>query len=154
MKDIYHIHPALPKDIHQLVALENECFSSDRISRRSFRNFLNTRTAKILIAQQQTKILGCAVILFRKNSKNARIYSLVVHPNYRHRGIAAKLNQASEEIARKQNCTKLILEVRSDNRAAISFYQKHNYVLFGTYPNFYEDQTDALRMVKTLCDNN
>ncbi|MFG1491648.1 hypothetical protein ABMA58_20515, partial [Oceanospirillum sp. HFRX-1_2] len=39
------IRKARTQDLNALLALENLCFNSDRLSRRSFRHFLNAQSA-------------------------------------------------------------------------------------------------------------
>ena len=152
MKDIQvKIRKATIADLDSLLILENECFTSDRISRASYRNLLLKQTAEILIATHQQKTIGCAILLFRKQSKKARLYSLAVDKAFRHHGIAIILNEACEKNVRKRSCNKIVLEVRPDNQPAIRFYQKQNYVLSEKFPNFYEDGSEAFRMVKNLC---
>lgn len=42
------------------------------------------------------------------------------------------------------------LEVAKNNEKAIRLYQKMGYQVFGEYPQYYEDQQDALRMEKSI----
>ena len=144
------IRHAIPQDLLNLLALENECFTEDKLSQRNFRDLLTKKSVAILIAEINQNLIGCAVVFFRKNSQKARLYSLAVSPSFRHHGIAKKLSDEIEKIARDRHCTSLILEVRPDNLSAIAFYEKQNYEIFGTYIKFYEDGADALRMHKDL----
>jgi len=144
------IRRATMRDINALVTLEKECFTSDIISRQSLKHLLSAKSAEILVAEQDQKIVGSAVIFFRKNSKKARLYSLAIHAEHRQKGIAANLRDTLEKNAACRGCTSILLEVRPDNATAISFYQKHGYQLFGKFSCFYEDGTDALRMEKQI----
>jgi len=144
------LNVANPTDISELVALENICFNTDRLSTRHFRHLIRVNSAEIIIAKAQEKILGAVVTCFRKNSLKARIYSLAVHPDYRKQGIAQMLYDSFENKVRIRECHQALLEVRKDNPSAISFYLKNGYQSFGEYKNFYEDKADALRMRKDL----
>jgi ribosomal-protein-alanine acetyltransferase len=143
---------ATANDLDDLVNLENTCFTSDKIPRRNFRDLLAKSTVDILIAEIDNKIIGCTIIFYRNNSFKARIYSLAVHPLHRRFGIAYRLLKQAEELALKRHCTLIVLEVRTDNHPAISFYQKNGYEAFSRYANFYEDGADALRMKKGIYD--
>lgn len=146
------IRLATQKDLDHLVNLEQENFSTDVLSRHHFRYLLKRNSAEIYVAIHQKKLVGCAIMLFRKNSFTARIYSLVVSKQHRRLGIAQALQKKIEKNALRRHCDTIILEVRKDNTPAIQFYQKHHYKIFGKYIKFYEDQTDALRMKKSLTE--
>lgn len=146
----FTIQLAKPSHLDGLVEIENECFVTDQISRRSYRDLLKKHSAKILIAVHKEKMIGCVVVLFRRNSKIARCYSLAVSKAYQGNKVASALNQALEDASRKRGCDAVILEVNSSNASAIRFYEKNNYKAFGVYKNFYEDGSDAIRMKKEL----
>ena len=145
-----HIRPATRNDLDGLLDLESQCFTSDKMHRRNFQALLTKSTVDILVAEVKNKIIGCVIVLYRKNSTQARMYSLAVLPLYRRSGIAQKLCAALEKQASKRKCTSVVLEVRTDNHSAIRFYQKNGYENFAIYTKFYEDGTDALRMKKNL----
>lgn len=142
------IRYATSDDLMPLVILENECFICDKISKQRFRQLLKKPSVTLLIAEYKKKIAGYALIFFRKNSKIARLYSLAVEKDYRQHGIATTLCHEIEKEILKHHCQTLMLEVRPDNIPAIQFYKKNHYEIVGTYHQFYEDGTDAIRMRK------
>src|SRR3546814_15640422 len=64
-------------DLDALVALEQH-FTGDRMSRRAFRHLLHSASATIWLAQASAQTLGALVLLTRRGSRRARIYSVVV----------------------------------------------------------------------------
>lgn len=146
----YKIRQAQMGDLDQLTALEERCFESDRISRRQYRYLIGAQTAWISVAAENGKVIGSLVLLFRSNSKKARIYSLSVSKEYRKQGIAVDLSIFCEKECRHRGCTEVYLEVKSDNERAISFYIKNGFEVFGKYPLYYADGQDAVRMRKRL----
>jgi hypothetical protein len=56
----------------------------------------------------------------------------------------------TERHAVEQGCAFMRLEVRPDNAAAIARYRAAGYKEFGSFQDFYEDHSDALRMEKVL----
>lgn len=140
---------AHPRDIPALLALENSCFKSDRFNDQQFRYLIVQSNALVVVVEKMSKIIAYAVVLFRKNSSLARLYSIAVDPTYQKRGVALLIYKFVEHHTSK-HCNQIRLEVRKDNRRAIHFYKKNGYQPFGQYDNFYTDGEDALRMKKML----
>lgn len=100
-----------PTDLDELSNLENQVFSVNRMSRRSLRWLLASPSAEVLVAEAQADFAGAAVVLFRANSKIARLYSLAVVPRLAGRGIGSALIAAVEKAARSRKCRFVRLEV-------------------------------------------
>lgn len=137
-------------DLESLVDLENGVFSGDRLSRIQLRNHLDSDTALVLVARHQGQLLGDVVLFFRKNSRVARLYSLVTAPGMRGRGIGGRLVAAAEQAARTRMCREMRLEVRVDNRVAIKLYEDEGYQRFDRRQEYYHDGCDAWRYRKQL----
>ncbi len=137
-------------DLDELVRLEDESFDSDRLSRRSFRRFLQSDSDDLLVATGPTGLLGYILMLRHRGTRLARLYSICVDHRARGRGISEALMMAGEEAVRAAGYARLRLEVRRDNQPAISLYRKLGYRLFGTIPNYYEDDEEALRFEKRI----
>ncbi|AXS42642.1 GNAT family N-acetyltransferase/peptidase C39 family protein [Breoghania sp. L-A4] len=146
------IRHATAEDLDALVALEQRCFESDRISRRSFRRFLKVESAVVLIAATESGVAGSAVMLFRSGTALARLYSLAVDPAAQGRGLGAALLEACETAAIEHDRLILRLEVRADNAAACGLYRSRGYRACGQVPDYYEDGMTALRFEKLLHD--
>jgi ribosomal-protein-alanine N-acetyltransferase len=149
MKNI-SIRHANARDLDGLVKLEEECFTTDKMSRKNFQHSLKTHTSAILVMEKNSDIIGSAVIFFRKNSPRARLYSFAIHHTHRAQGLAIELAHHLEKVAAHHGCSALILEVNTHNSRAINFYEKNGYKKSGTLPKFYEDGSDALRMIKNI----
>jgi hypothetical protein len=63
-------------DLAELVALEHSVFTTDRFSRRSLQRLLPAT----LVAEHEGQLIGSAIVLFRRRSTIARLYSLAVAP--------------------------------------------------------------------------
>jgi ribosomal protein S18 acetylase RimI-like enzyme len=120
------------------------------MSRRSLRRLLASLSAEILVAQANGAIAGVAIVLFRANSRIARLYSIAVDPEHTGRGIASALLARAETIARSRRCLSLRLEVHEKNHGAVKVYGKAGYRQFGRHACYYEDRGDALRFEKQL----
>jgi ribosomal-protein-alanine N-acetyltransferase len=139
---------AATADIGALVDLENRSFSSDRISRESFRRLVKAPSAAVIVAGVGRSLAGYAVVLFRAGSAAARIYSLAVDPAFR--GIGRELLAACENEAARRGASAVRLEVREDNFRAISLYERMSYSRFAAKPGYYADGATALRFAKRI----
>ncbi len=144
------IRPASPADIDALDLIEKAVFSTDRISRRSFRALIARPTAETLVAEIDGALSGYAMILFRTGTGMARLYSLAVHPDFTGRGLGKALLAAAETAAMAHERILLRLEVRENNAAAISLYKTAGYRRIGRHVDYYEDGMAALRFEKLL----
>jgi len=97
-----------------------------------------------------TRLLGYALLLFRRRSRVARIYSLVVDAGQRGRGLGRELLADAEVLARRRGARVLRLEVRDDNAAARALYGAAGYREIARRAGYYEDGMDALRLEKPL----
>jgi ribosomal-protein-alanine N-acetyltransferase len=137
-------------DLDQLSDLENQVFSVNRMSRRSLHWLLASPSAEILVAEVSAEFAGAAVVLFRANSKIARLYSLAVVPRLTGRGIGSALIAAVEKAARSHKCRFVRLEVHEKNHGAIVCYRKAGYQQFDRHHEYYEDKGHALRFEKRI----
>ena len=144
------LRPATIRDAAALRNLEEESFSSDRLSLRSIRRLIASASARVIVAESGTEFMGAVILLFRRNASAVRIYSLAVASAHRLRGVAAAMLAAAEDVARASDANKVHLEVRKDNDGAARFYRHHGYLTRGEKPGYYADGMDALRMEKLL----
>lgn len=147
------IRPGQIADIPALVRLEEACFDSDRLSRRSFQHMLTRAKAALFVAESAEapgELLGYGLVLFHLGTALARLYSLAVHPSTRGRGIGLGLLEHAEAEARRHDCVALRLEVRADNAAAIALYEGRGYRRLMPLPNYYADAGDGWRYEKRM----
>ncbi|SFX29117.1 GNAT family N-acetyltransferase/peptidase C39 family protein [Marinospirillum alkaliphilum] len=141
-------------DLPALLALEQRCFTGDRLSRRQFRWLMQRGHAAIRLLEAETdgepRLVAYVLLLFHRGTTLARIYSVAVDPDWRGQRLGEQLMQEAERLALDEGCSMLRLEVRTDNSAAIALYERLGYRQFGQYADYYEDHTDALRFQKRL----
>ncbi|MDD3150372.1 MAG: GNAT family N-acetyltransferase [Candidatus Gastranaerophilales bacterium] len=146
------IRRSLTSDVDQLSAIETQLFEYDILSKSNFKYLITKANAQMLVFVENKKIIGYAVLLFRKNSQKARLYSIAVLSNYQGKNVGTMLLEELENYAVKKAVKEIYLEVRIDDKKAKSFYAKLNYEIFGKYKNYYNNSIDAFRMKKTLGD--
>lgn len=144
------IRDARLSDLKALVELENRCFEIDRFNRRQFRYMMTRARARLLVDELRGRLVGYALVLFRRGMSLARLYSIAVDPAKRGRGAGRALLEAAEGAAREAECAYLRLEVREDNVESIRLYHNAGYRKLGKVGDYYEDGMDALRFEKAL----
>lgn len=151
MIDSIVLRPGCVADIPALVALEQQCFQTDRLSRRSFHHMLTRAHGVLTVAEGAPgEVVGYGLVLFHAGTSLARLYSLAVSDAARGHRLGERLLRAAEDQALAEGCVALRLEVRPDNVAAIALYERLGYRLFGVLPDYYEDHSEALRYEKRI----
>jgi ribosomal protein S18 acetylase RimI-like enzyme len=150
LESSHRFRPGVPADLDALRALERAAFTSDHLSRRSFRHFMASPHAALIVAEAGSRLAGYALVLFRPRSAIARLYSIAVAPAHAGRGVGPTLLAAAEATALRRDCASLRLEVHEANAAAIKRYRTSGYRLFGRHLDYYDDRGNALRFEKRL----
>lgn len=143
---------ARPGDLDRLVGIENTAFTVDRLKRRSLSHFIRSPAACLLVAQRDGVIAGYGLILMRRGTSLARLYSLAVDAPYRQQGVGRLLVVELEQIALAREYTFMRLEVAPGNDAGIALLRSLGYRTFGLLHDYYEDHSDALRLEKRIAN--
>lgn len=143
---------AEPRDLADLLEIEDAVFTTDRISRRSFRDFLASPRAILRVAEVEGAVEGYHLVLSRRGTAAARLYSLAVAPAHQRHGLGAGLLADAEAAAYAADRAVLRLEVGAGNAAAKALYRAAGYREIARLPHYYEDGEDAVRMEKPLRD--
>ncbi|SFP89976.1 ribosomal-protein-alanine acetyltransferase [Nitrosomonas cryotolerans] len=141
---------AIKKDITQLLVIENRCFARDTLSARSFHWMLEKGHADIILIEVDHNIVGYSLLLYRRGTSLARLYSIAILPECQGSGLGTALLKHAEQAAQKHDCVYLRLEVRSDNTTAIACYKRLGYRQFDTKQDYYEDHSAALCFEKRI----
>ena len=137
-------------DLPAVMEIERAAFShpwSEEMIRRELLHELST----VLLATEGPggAILGFAVVWLVHDE--LQVLNVAVAPGARRRGVARRILDRVEGIAREQGARVSMLEVRRSNLPAISLYRSHGYREVGVRPRYYpEDGEDALAMDKEL----
>ena len=143
------LRDAVVDDVPHLLALE-AMFSGDRLSARQLRHHVSSSRARLRIVESPEMLAGYALLLFRRGSRIARLYSIAVDPTQRGAGLGAALLDDAVHGALQADCDTLRLEVREDNLGAIALYRRAGFREFGKLPGYYEDGGLALRFERRL----
>lgn len=134
-----------PGDTEEVAALEREIFSQPW-SRQGFLDALGMDCTIFLVAEEAGQILGYAGLYAAPGE--GEITNVAVAPRARGRGLGGLLVAALKERAEESGLTRLVLEVRVSNGAAIRLYERSGFVRQGVRRGFYErPKEDAYIMV-------
>ncbi len=142
---------ATPADLEALYRIEIVCFKERRFRKDHVEWILGNERAKTFAAQgEDGQMQGAVMLLFEGPS--CRVLSVATMPEFRRRGLGTEMMRTAEAEARKQNCTRVRLEVSTQNYSAIEFYRGLGYKTDGVLYGYYSWGEDAYSMVRTLTD--
>ncbi|UAL45041.1 GNAT family N-acetyltransferase/peptidase C39 family protein [Shewanella inventionis] len=144
------LRQAISNDLSQLINIENNAFSGDKINARQMKRFINSPLDCLLVAEIDGTLAGYALVLFHRGTRLARLYSIAVASEFRGQNIAFELVTHCEKIVVERGFITLRLEVRNDNIAAKNLYVKMGYKVLKTLVHYYDDLADGVRMHKRL----
>ena len=130
-----------------------ECFDLDyetiRLwNKEHWQNELKKKEVKALGVLRNNKIIGILVGQLLLNE--AEIIYLSVQPFFRRKGLGTKLIKQFFTICIKNEISRIILEVSSENSSAISFYSKFKFKTINTRKKYYRNGTNAIVKEKKL----
>ena len=126
------IKKATTDDASDLSVIENECFSLPW-SLNSIKEFVQNSSSVIFSANADDKAVG--YIGMYHSFGEGDITNVAVLPGYRNCGVAKKLISNLINFSKENGITRLRLEVRESNAAAISLYKKFGFYEVGIRKN-------------------
>lgn len=137
-------------DVDQVCVLEEMAFSMPW-HKESFIEMIEHKDAMYLVAEEKNhpgRVIACCGM--RHIVGEGDISNVVVHPDFRKRGVAYDmLTELLSRSKKKYGITEYTLEVRCSNAGAIRLYEKLGFVNEGIRKNFYEEPVeDAIIMWK------
>ena len=114
----------------QLAELHKLCSPGESYSEQSMRDFLNND--KYLIFSNKSSLA-----ITHMFQEIAEIITLAVNPLHRKSGLGSKLLKEIIKIAKTRNCTKIFLEVSSQNFVAIRLYKNAGFKTIYVRKNYY-----------------
>ena len=145
------IEDASIRYLDRLYEIEMECFEKEAFTKQQIAYLLNDYNSISLVAKENEKIVGFIIgrIHVERKSLVGHILTIDISPAHRQKGIAVKLLQEIERIFKEKGVKLCHLEVREDNVAALSLYQKSGYKKIGRLKNYYEN-AHGICLRKTL----
>ncbi len=144
----YLIRKMTELDLDEVMMIEQESFTLPW-SRESYQGELRNSFASYIVCDCAGDVAGYAGIwvVFEE----AHITNVAVKKSFRTRGIGLALMDEAERIARARKATRILLEVRPSNEAALHMYRNLDYMQTSLRKAYYTDNgEDAIVMTKYL----
>ncbi|MGH3498608.1 MAG: ribosomal protein S18-alanine N-acetyltransferase [Nocardioidaceae bacterium] len=145
------VRPAGPADLDALLALEREAFGDGAWSASAVRGELDgvPETRFVIVAEpvDTSELLGYAVLMVLGDT--ADIQRVAVRPVGRGRGVGRRLLRALLAEAARRGCDRVLLEVATDNGAALALYEAAGFAEIARRGGYYGPGVDALVLALT-----
>lgn len=137
-------------DIPVLVSLDKELFPYSPWSAGQYREEISAPTRLFVVALDDARrVIGYAGV-FAPGGAEADVLTVGVIPLHRGQGIARELMAGITKWAIDQGSIAMMLEVKTDNVAAISMYESLGYSKLNVRKDYFGSGLDALVMRKEL----
>ena len=137
-------------DIPVLVSLDKELFPYSPWSSGQYREEISAPTRRFIVAVDEgLSVIGYAGV-FAPGGAEADILTVGVIAQHRGQGIARKLMAGITKWAIAQGSIAMMLEVKTDNAAAIGLYESLGYSKLNIRKDYFGSGLDALVMRKEL----
>jgi len=137
-------------DIPVLVSLDKELFPYSPWSSGQYREEISAPTRRFIVAVDEgLSVIGYAGV-FAPGGAEADILTVGVIAQHRGQGIARELMAGITKWAINQGSIAMMLEVKTDNAAAISLYESLGYSKLNIRKDYFGSGLDALVMRKEL----
>ena len=137
-------------DIPVLVSLDKELFPYSPWSSGQYREEISAPTRRFIVAVDEgLSVIGYAGV-FAPGGAEADILTVGVISQHRGQGIARQLMAGITKWAIDQGSIAMMLEVKTDNAAAIGLYESLGYSKLNIRKDYFGSGLDALVMRKEL----
>ena len=138
---IYRIATAF--DLPVFVSLDKELFPYSPWSSSQYKEEFSSPTRHFVVAlDDQQCIVGYAGV-FAPGAAEADVLTVGVVPEHRGQGIAKALMALITDWARAQGSTAMMLELKTDNSAAIGLYESLGYTKLNVRKDYFGQGLDA-----------
>jgi ribosomal-protein-alanine N-acetyltransferase len=112
---------------------------------------LQRRWARIWIGRLAPKDSAAGFLLAWSVADELHVINVATHPERRRRGVANALMTELIQTALEERRSRVLLEVRRSNRAAIRLYRAHGFSAIGVRRAYYPDNSeDAIEMMLSI----
>ncbi|PMP67704.1 MAG: ribosomal-protein-alanine N-acetyltransferase [Thermodesulfobacterium geofontis] len=144
---MYLIKDAEEGDLPIISELERELFLNEAWSYFQILEEFKNKFSKIWVLKREEEIIG--YLIFRAINPEIEIFRIGIKKNYQKKGVGTQIMQKLIEFAKKENISKIFLEVKVSNLPAYSFYKKLGFEEIYRRKNYYNNE-EAIVMAKEI----
>jgi len=133
------IRPMLLSDVEAIRSLESDIFS-DAWSENNIKDSIESKFDYCVVIEEDYRVL--AYIIFRVNDDEAELFRIATDKCNRGMGCGHRLMNFMISNLRDMKVKKVFLEVRCQNKDAISLYEHYGFKKIGIRKEYYFDPTD------------
>ncbi len=138
------IRDCIEQDFSSIQEIENASFE-DPYPSSLFLSFFASNPQGFRVAAIRNLLIGYSIVSIGRSK--ALIASLAVRPGYRGKGVGSRLLEDAISLCKERfKASNIELQVRSDNREAISLYTRFGFTNKGTMKGYYGKGKDGLLM--------
>jgi ribosomal-protein-alanine N-acetyltransferase len=143
------VRPCQPEDFEALYRIDRACYEPGvAYSRRMLREYMELPESHCLVALLGAEIAGFVIALWQ--DWYGHVITIDVIESARRHGVGSALMVAIEKQMADAGVRMVELETATNNHAGIAFWQRLGYRTVSVYPRYYQNRTDAYRMVKEI----
>lgn len=137
-------------DLEALLAIEEDLFQSEAWSKDVFESeFALLGVSRIYkVLENEGEIVGYFGLAIIDGVVD--ITTIAVTSQHQRQGVGAMMMNEILEISKQHGAHKIMLEVKPENLAAITLYQKFGFAVIGLRRNYYGPSKDALTMQRLV----
>lgn len=140
------VRPAVAEDLDQMLTIEQDVFAATAWTATQLADELSRvgDTRWYAVAESPSGIVGYVGLYLSR--PDADVQTLAVAAGEQGSGVGRHLLGCAIDHAWDAGCTRIFLEVRADNDAALRLYEAAGFRRLGRRPRYYADGTDAVTM--------
>ena len=135
----FHVRWMIRRDMADVLQIETDAFEFPW-SEEEFVRCLRQRNCIGMVAEWDDKIVGYMIYELHKN--RLHILNFAVAPQFRRRGVGARMTTKLVAKLTAQRRSRILLEVRETNLAAQLFFRNQGFRAVSVLRDFYEDTTE------------
>ena len=136
------VRRAHTSDLAGIMALEVFFGPHERWTHSMWASELAWPDRRVVVVREGDEVLGAAT--FQLVGEVADLHRIVVGGPYQRGGLASMMLADGISWARTSGATRVLLEVRSDNEAALGLYRKYGFSVIAERVDYYAPGSDAL----------